>query len=474
MEQSTPTREPAAEPRRTVTVQALSKSVDVASTLVEESLRSVRAGLYLTSHTLEVVLPALVTLSEVREDITRSLQDTISGAKTPAEHVRHMSDRIVSGARYRSLVKTLGRELFGSATYAGESVLASNDVYRLVHLPPKPSVPPSDAAVFFLGGFIPYGDRLFRFLPEANFFDRYLERGISVYVMELVGDRFWMKGVGKVTIEQQIAWIDELTEVAFRHNGERKMIAQGYCGSGMQLLAWLAARPKIADARFSVASLFVTPVDAKRCRVFAETVANMPRSLLWTSFMRSQLTGGYMRGLELWAGLDVSLKNVYTKTPLGRFASGWKQPDYSKVEAIPDLSPRQRFELAAAYWISVDNARRFPLPIDLVRKAVHLYDKGVGADGRLGFDFEGRPVSLRDVVDQTGLRVVAFYGGQDKLVEEESGHVLKKLFGRRYTHVHHPSAGHVSYVCFPAQWGATHPRPFLPNPVDVLLEAYAA
>ncbi|MBI5549146.1 MAG: hypothetical protein HY901_35115 [Deltaproteobacteria bacterium] len=452
----------------------LDKGASASSFLTEELLRTARASLYLTSHTIEgQFLPVFNSLSEMRQDIETSWLDAVAGRKSWFNHAQELGDRLVAGSRYQSLVGELGKQLFGSAVYAGEQVLAKNDVYRLSYLPPKKGVAVSEASLFFVAGFIPYGDRLFRFLPEASLYERYLERGIPVYLMELVGDRQEMTGLGRVTVERQIDWIDEMAQVAFRHNGERKMVAQGYCGSGLQLLSYLAARPRDADAKFKLATLFVTPVDAKRCNIFAEMVSNMPRSLLWSAWQRSQLMGGYVRGAEMWAGLDTSLKNVFAKTPMGRFASGWKKPAWSKVKSVSDLNPLQRFELAGAYWISVDNAERFPIPVELVRAAIHAYDRGVGDDGMLGISYKGRPVTLRSIAEESQLRLTAFYAGQDKLVQEETGHVLMKLLGPRYRQLTHPTAAHVTYVCFPAQWDKAHPKAFLPNPIDVILEDYA-
>jgi len=453
---------------------ALTRGAEAGSFLAEEWLRAARAGLYFSSHALESALPAFSAFSDMREDVLKSFLDTVAGRRSPAEHWTELSGRVAAGARYRKLVHTLGKELLGTATYAGEQVLAANDVYRLSYLPPKAGAPATDAAIFFVAGFIPYGDRLFRFLPEASLYERYLERGIPVYAMELAADGRDLKGLGGVTVERQIDWIDEMAATAQHHNGGRRMIAQGYCGSGTQLVAYLCARPKNAEAKFSLASLFVTPVDAKRCTVFAETMANMPRSAAWTSLARSQVTGGYLRGLEMWAGLDLSLKNIFVKTWVGRFASGWKNPAWANVRTVADLAPMQRFELAGAYWISVDNARRFPLPVDLVRKAMHLYDKGVGADGLLGAKYRGRDIGIADLARESSLRVVSFFGGQDKLVQEESGAVLKSHLGPRYRAIVHPAAGHVSYICFPSQWSSASPKAFAPNPIDVLLAESAA
>lgn len=455
---------------------ALVKGTRATNYVMEELLRAARASLYLAAHTFEgQVLPAIAGASEIRQDLERSWLDALAGRKGMADHVREVGDRVAAGSRYQGLVEGLGRELFGSATYAGEQLLYRNGVYRLSYLPAKQGAPETGVAMFFVGGFIPYGDRLFRFLPEANLFDRYLERGIPVYLMELVGDRHEIEGLGAIDVERQIDWIEEFATVAFRHNGGRKLTAQGYCGSGIQLLAYLAARPRDAGAKFKTASLFVTPVDARKCTIFSELVANLPRSLVWVTLQRSQLLGGYLRGVEMWAGLDTSLKAVFIKTSAGRFVAGWKKPGYAKVATVADLSPLQRFELAGAYWISVHNADRFPIPVDLVRRAVHLYDQGVSEEdgGGLGFEYRGRPVTLRGLAEESQLRLTGFFAGQDKLVQEESGFVLAKIFGPRYRHVVHPTAAHVSYACFPAQWDPKHPKAFLPNPIDVILDEYA-
>lgn len=452
----------------------LGKLASATSYVVEEGLRAARAGLYFTSHTIDgEFLPTFKSLSEIREDIASSWLDTVNGKKELGAHLQEISGRAEAGRRYEKLVHELGGALFGSAVYDGEEVLLANDVYKLSYLPPKEGVEPAESAVFFLAGFIPYGDRLFRFLPEANLFDRFLERGVPVYLMELVGDKDQIRNMGQVTVDRQIEWIDEMADVAFRHNRERKMIAIGYCGSGLQLVAYLAARAKDADAKFKTASVFVTPVDAAKCSILAELVANLPRSLVWTALQRSRLQGGYLRGLEMWAALDTSLKNVFSKTSLGRFATGWKKPAWAKVHFLADLDPKQRFELAAAYWISVKNAERFPLPVDLVRRASYLYDKGVADDGYLGFEYRGERVSLKAIAEQSSLRVTAFFAGLDPLVQGESGHVLKRLLGDRYQQITHPTAAHVSYICFPAQWNPAFPGAFLPNPIDVLLADYA-
>ncbi len=444
-------------------------------TVVEEGLRSARASLYMTSHFIEGgLLPALNFASEMGRDIETSWLDAVSGKKPLAQHVEEMAERTLSASKYERLVQSFGSELFGSARFEGEEVLSQNDVYRLVYLPPKPGVPRQEAALFQVGGFIPYGDRIFRFLPEANLYDRWLERGVPVYVMEVKGDRHQLGDFGALTLDRFIDQTDELAGVAFVHNGQRKMIAGGYCGTGLQLLAYLAGRPRDADAKFETATIFVSPVDGRKCQIMAEMVSNLPRSMMATQLARSQLLGGYLNGVEMWAGLDMSLKAIFIKTSLGRFASGWKNRAWAAVHEVKDLAPQQRFELAGAYWISVPNADRFPIPIDLVRLAIASYDRGIGPDGDLHLRYRGQPLNLKAIAEGSSLKLTGIYGGQDKIVQEDTGHVLKQIFGDRYAHHVNPTAAHVSYICVPIQWRPGLPTSFLPNPIDEVLAQYAS
>ena len=157
--------------------RALATLAGAASFAAEEALRAARAGLYFTSHTIDgEVLPAFKSLSEMRGDVEATLAGTMTGDQPLRPRLEELGTRASAGRRYEHLVHELGGALFGSAVYPGEQVLRANDVYRLSYLPPKRGVERAPAAVFFLAGFIPYGDRLFRFLPEANLYDRFLKR----------------------------------------------------------------------------------------------------------------------------------------------------------------------------------------------------------------------------------------------------------------------------------------------------------
>jgi hypothetical protein len=439
----------------------------------DEVLRASRAGLYLTSHAIEGnVLPALTFLSTVTEDVAASWHATLAGEKPPLAHFTDLGRRLMSGARYERLVDRLGGELFGSAAFAGQETLARTDHYTLSYLPPRAGVPAAPFALFHVGGFIPYGDGIFRFLPEANFYDRFLERGVPVYAMELAGPRDRMGKLRGLTLERIIDTIDDFGRAAGAHHGGKKLVIEGYCGTGMQMLSCLAAKPAAA-ARYAAAALFVAPVDARKCMPIAELLLHLPRTLVTTQVAKAEIMRGYLRGLELWAGLDTSLKNVFVKTPLGRFASGWTSGAFAHVSRADELTPAQRFELAAAYWISLANVERYPIPADLIRLFVRLFTDGVKADGLTGATYRGRPIDLTAIRTETKLPVVAFYGDKDLVVQEASGRVLKDLLGGRYRHVVHQQAGHVSYILTPAIWQPGTPRSLDPNPIDLLAATVA-
>lgn len=441
----------------------------------DEALRSVRAGLFTGSHFIDgELLPSLTFVSEMARDVEASWLATLDGKKGIGEHFTEIAERLLAASKYKRLVHSLGKELFGSARYPGEQVLADNGIFRLSYLPPKAGVARQAASLFHMGGFIPYGDGIFRFLPEANLYDRFLERGIGVYAMELRGDRHEMRDLGSLTLTRFIDEIDELVSAAFEHNGRRKLVACGYCGTGIQLLSYLAALPGAAEAKIDTAVLFVAPIDGRKCLLLGEMVIHMPRALFLSEFARSRLLGGYLNGITMWAGLDLSLRNMFMKTSVGRFAAGWKNRTLAGVSQLSELLPLQRFELGGAYWISVRNADRFPIPVDLVRQAVAIYDKGIGPDGDTHCDYRGQRINLHAIAKETTIRLTGIYGAQDKVVQEDTAHVLKQILGERYRHVVNHNAAHVSYICIPTQWQPGHEASFTPNPVDLILEQYAA
>jgi hypothetical protein len=168
-------------------------------------------------------------------------------------------------------------------------------------------------------------------------------------------------------------------------------------------------------------------------------------------------------------GIDLPLKAVFYKTPLGYFSMGWNRTDLLSVRRVDDLAPAQRRDLAGTYWVSPDSANRFPVSVDVSRYTTALFKHGLGRGGEIPWTYHDEPLSLKTVVDKTSLRICGFYGGRDEVVPDRTAHVLMTLFGDRYTHVVHPDAGHISYVLSPRLWKADHKKALKPNPIDLLL-----
>jgi hypothetical protein len=440
----------------------LRESGTTAVRAVQESLRATRAGLYFASRFVDgEALPALGFLESAVGQLAVS-------AEPPGESVLR---RVRAGWRYPRLVRTAGRELFGSARFAGEQVIARSEHFTLSHLPPRRADGPAPFALLHVGGFIPYGDRIFRFLPEANLYDRFLERGIPVYALEQAGPSPSRPALQAATLERIVAEIDDLGAAAARHHGAR-LVGVGYCGTALPLLAFCAGRPRRADALLSALLLFVAPIDARHCRPIVDLVNHLPRTAMAAALGSAGLVAGGPGGRELSAVLDAALGTRFNKTALGRFSTGWATPTWADA-ATESLSPGQRVALATAFWLSTDNAARWPIPAAVASAFHRLYDEGVADDGRTGLTLDGQPLDLGRVARDTRLEVLAFYGERDTVVNEVSGRVLRKVLGPRYHHHVHRHAAHVSYVTEPELWQWQHPRRLDPNPIDALLAACA-
>lgn len=416
------------------------------------------------------LMPAMQAMFEMQTDVAESWLETLSGKKELPAHVQEMNARMLSGLKYSWLITHLGRKLFGSATFPGESRLAENELMTLTYIPPRAGVPPLDTALFHIGGFLPFSDRIFRALPEANLFDHFLARGIGVYAMELKRDGLSPAKVGACSLSQLIDMIDELSTAAFLHNGRRKMMMEGYCGLALPMLCYLAARPRDADAKLDVAFTMVAPVDGRECKLLHESIATTPRYLIWASTMMTEVMGGYVPGTSLQTNMDIPLRSLFFKSHLGRFAMGWKQQQYARISRVEQLDAAQRKELAGAYWISPEHARRSPMPGNLTRFTTRLWLKGIDESLALPYRYNGRPLSLRAILDETGIQLAGFYGGKDRVVPESTAHILRDTMGKRYTHVVHPRAGHISYVLSPEVWSPEHKYALDPNPIDLVLE----
>jgi len=430
-------------PRRPgLIAKALGKGVSLWYPGVKDSINSMRMSVYTSEHMLEgTVFPAMQAMVSMQEDVATGFVDAVRGDQTYREFAGDWYARVRAGARFDKLVKTFGRELFGSATFDGETVLAEDDYFRLTYIPPKPGVP-EQAPLFHAGGGIPYGDRIFRLLPEATLYAPFLERGMPVYAMELRGDRYQIN-YGGMDLAQLIDAIRRLSDKAFEHAG-RKLVLEGYCGHGMQSLAYLSALPDDAARKLAAVALFVAPVHGPDCSLISALPQITPETVNAAQLKLWKWTSGYVPGDSLRFGLDLALKKNFIKTPLGRFYDGWCQSDLSHVESIEELTPTQRKSLAGAYWISPHNGNRFPITVDLVGYANAMFSKGLARDGGLPYSWKGEPLSLQGFIKNTSIPVIGFYGGTDPVIPDRTAYPLIRLLGKRYKHVVHPNAGHLS------------------------------
>jgi hypothetical protein len=432
---------------------------------------------YLFNRSVEAgAIPSMQLAFAMQKDVMDLSLATISGKKKPWVGADELRSRMRSGARYGRLVQEMGGKLFGSARFRDEQVLRQNEYLELCYLPPDPNVAPAAFSLFHVGGFLPYSDRIFRFLPEANLFSAFLSRGVGVYALQLKKEGRALPCMREITIERLIDDIATHARLAFEHQRERgienKMVIEGYCGLAMPMLSYLAAKPEHADEHFAVAATMVAPIDARQCVLLSDFLDHVPPSMGTYHRFISQQLFGYVRGTAVQSGMDIPLGSFWPKTRMGRFSTGWRKPQYATIEKIDQLDWRQRRELAGAYWIAPENSRRFPMPVDLITMYTRLFRRGVTDDLELPARYAKEPLSLATIRDQTQIRLVGFYGGQDPVVPQTTADVLQRAFGERYRHICHQDAGHISYVLSPERWKKGTPKAFDPNPIDVIDELH--
>jgi len=434
----------------------------------QDSVKAVRLSGWMASRIVDgTIAPTMDATLAMQRNVADAMLATVRGDKALPDAVRETGDRVVSGMRFGQVVNTLGRELLGTATFAGEKVLCEDGAYRLVFLPAWRGVKKAKTSVFHASGGIPYGDSLFRLLPEANLFRPFLSRGVPVYLMELRPERT-IEDTRATTMESLVGTYERFTKVAFEHSG-KTMVLSGYCGNGTQAWAWIASHPEAARERFHGIVNWVAPIDGRECTSVGELTRLSPSWMTDSSMDTFGRLYGAMPGFAMQSGLDLGLKNLFPKTPFGRFVAGWNQPAWGRVRTVADLTPDQRREVVGAYWISPENAQANPLPLDLVRFSTAIFTKGIAPNGDIPWSIGGEPLSFRTVAERTTLKVLGIYGGRDVVVPDRTGYVLQGVFGDRYRHVVHPQAGHVSYIFSPKQWEPTHPARFDPDPVDLFL-----
>jgi hypothetical protein len=254
-----------------VLARLLGKGSAVCYPALKDSINAMRLAVYTTEHVFEgTMVPAMQAMVAMQEQWLGGLVSAMRGDQSYGEFASETWARMRSGARFNHLVTTLGCELFGSASWPNEKVLLEDGMFRLTHLPPKPGEP-AGPPLFHASGGIPYGDRIFRLLPEANLYERFTERGMPVYAMELRGDCSEVD-YGGLTLDGHVDNLQRFIDKAYEHAG-RPLVLEGYCGHGMQLLPYLAAKPAHAQAKLAAVALFVSPVDGRACTM----VSDIPR-----------------------------------------------------------------------------------------------------------------------------------------------------------------------------------------------------
>lgn len=374
-----------------------------------------------------------------------------------------------SGLLFPLLVYLKGSELLGSAKFSNEVILKENDFFRLNFIPAKN---PCGIALFHTGGILPYSDKIFRFLPEINFYDRFLEEGISLYTMELKGNKFQIPQYNSLTLEEILNTINEFSNIAFQHNQNKKMVLEGYCGLGIQALSYIMKYPEDAEKKFSLAILFVAPIDGKNCGILSNAMDEIPNYLIDLSFFVSNILGE-LPFFTTQLTQDLAMNSIISKTFLGLYYYGWKKEKYHIDDLWnKDLLLEQKKELAGAYWISPLNGYLYPIPLDLAKFYTRIYKQGISKEGKLPWKIQDNILNLKDILDKTTIKIIGFYGKQDRLVPESTARILKEILDYRYQHIVHENAGHISYILTPESWLKNNKKSLVPNPIDIIKKEY--
>ncbi len=416
------------------------------------------------------LIPMIASIMDFEKWETERLIEILKGDsdETLMDFLKETSSKILSGMRYDHLVNKLGKQLFGSATFEGEKKIAENDWFTLTYIPAKGS---KKAVLFHQGGVLPYSDRIFRFLPEINFFDRFIEAGIDVYAMELKGDIVTNPKIKNLNVEKMIETSHEFTDIAFKHNGGKRMILEGYCGHGMQTAASLLADVDGMKKKVSEFMLMVSPIDGRKCNELGEMMNLFPKSMMFWNLVLTAMRGEVVKGDNLQRTIDVAKKSFFEKTTFGRFVHGWKAGLYSNVKNVNDLDKRLKMDLAGAYWISPVNATLYPVPVSLSHFSTMIFTVGVTEDGKLPVRYKGKRLSFSDLKN-TDIHIVAFYGDLDAMVPSKTADFMNDLMGDQFTQVVHEKTGHVSYILSPKRWQESGDRSFKPGIISTILKNY--
>lgn len=381
------------------------------------------------------------------------------------DKVEEYSKRWKAAEVFEKLKDTYGPKLLGSAKYEGETPLGENELYAFNYIPAKKNKQ-KVASLFNVGGFIPYSDHLFRYLPEANLFDRFIENGIEVYEMKLkCKNDEYNPHLLNLTIAKTIESVHKYSDIAFSHNGNKKMILSGYCGTGINTYTSFLADQENMAKKFSMISTFVSPVDGSKCKIFDEIYNILENS-------KYKITG-MVEGYDLHNVFDLVQETAYEKTEIGNMIHGWKNPDYADVNKFEDLTPKQRAFITLWYWVSLKHGSYYPLSKDVCDFYYKIFREGVKEDGILPYVYNGKELNLHDL-KKYNMPVIVFLGDKDNLVVHETADILVKILGNLFTKILHEKTGHVAYILNPNRWNKNDPRAFKPDIIETILSKYTS
>ncbi|HRE16382.1 MAG TPA: hypothetical protein PLW86_04835, partial [Rhodocyclaceae bacterium] len=407
-----------------------------------------------------MMLYQLMALKSAVVPFTKEVMDLhrIGLSVDPEQRLTDWVERQQSAVNFQKFVDTIGCELFGSATYDGEEFLAETEFFTLTYIPVKAGVK-RRASLFHIGGFVPYSDNLFRLLPSANLFDRFIENGIAVYEMKLKCDKTQYNAhMLEMTIADIIETVHAFSDIAFAHNGREAMILEGYCGTGVHTYTSYLADIKGMAKKFRMILTFVSPLDARKCTIFEQ----VHEVLAYINPQEGPVEGATISGL-----LDTIQDRNFEKTPMGALVHGWKNKEYAHINSISDLTQRQQSELVSWYWLSLRHGSFYPLSKDLYTFYSKLFTKGVSASGELPYVYKGQVLNIVDL-KTTGVPVLVFLGEKDHLVDCHTADILEPLLGDQAKVVVHQKTGHVAYIFNPNRWQKDDARAFTPDVIATI------
>jgi hypothetical protein len=415
------------------------------------------------------LLPFISSIMDLEKRETDKLVSIIRGEtnESLAEYLVQLSEKFLSGLRYDYLVNNLGKQLFGSAKFKGEKKLGENDFYTFTYIP-HTAKGPKKAAVFHVGGVLPYSDRLFRFLPETNFYDRFLEAGVDVFAMELKGDIFTNPAMKKLTVEKMIDSVHYFSDIAFKENGNEKMIIEGYCGLGMQAVSSVLADVDAMSKKFGVLVTMVSPIDGRSCNELSNIMNLFPKSMMFLNLLFSSMQDEVVKGDNLRRTIDIAIKSFFDKTAFGRFIHGYKSGVFSNIKDVRELDEKLQRDLAGSYWISPENAAKYPVPLSLSHFSTMLFTVGVTKDGVTPIKYKGKRLDFKDL-KKSDIKMISFYGELDGMVPPKTCDVLIGVLGDQFQKVSHAKTGHVSYILSPERWDESNPKSFQPGVLSTIL-----